>query len=51
LLISVPDFGNPSSLTLDVAIEKPSDGLVKLTTSVLFGETDDEDGIVGENSV
>lgn len=48
-MISIPDFGNPNAVTLDLAIEKPSEGLVKLATSVLFGEDDDRGG--EENSV
>ncbi|KAE8442405.1 hypothetical protein EG329_003363 [Mollisiaceae sp. DMI_Dod_QoI] len=45
LLLSVPDFGNPESLAMAVAVEKPIDGVLRLATSVVFGEpeeTEDE---------
>lgn len=50
LLISVPDFGNPSLVTLAVTVEKPAKGLYKLATSVLHGEPDDEEDDGGENN-
>jgi len=38
LLLSVPDFGNPNLVTMAIAVEKPVAGVMKLTTSVLYGE-------------
>lgn len=42
LLLSVPDFGIPSQLALAIAIEKPADGVVRLATSVVFGEEEED---------
>ena len=41
LLLSVSDFGNPNLVTLAIAVEKPVAGVVKLATSVLYGEPDE----------
>ncbi|KAG9239746.1 hypothetical protein BJ875DRAFT_1711 [Amylocarpus encephaloides] len=41
LLNSILDFGVPSWVTLSVAVETPASGIVKLSTNVLYGETDD----------
>ena len=41
LLLSVSDFGNPNLVTLAIAVEKPIAGVVKLATSVLYGEPDE----------
>jgi len=41
LLLSVPDFGNPNLVTMAIAVEKPVAGVVKLATSVLYGEPDE----------
>ena len=43
LLVSAPDFGNPSSVHLAVAVEKPASGLIKFATSVQFGESPDSE--------
>ena len=50
LLVSVPDLGTPSLVTLAVAVERPAKGLYKLATSVLHGELDEEEDS-GENNV
>lgn len=49
LLLSVPDFGTPSLLALAIAVEKPVDGVVKLATSVVFGEPEDGEGTADEH--
>ncbi len=41
LLPSVPDFGNPNLVTMAIAVEKPVAGVLKLATSVLYGEPDE----------
>ncbi|PVH80921.1 hypothetical protein DL98DRAFT_654370 [Cadophora sp. DSE1049] len=41
LLISVPDFGNPELVTMGVSIEKPLTGILKLATSLEFGEAEE----------
>lgn len=41
------DFGTPSWVTMAVAIEKPFSGVMKLSTSVLYGEADDEENGTG----
>ncbi len=41
LLLSVPDFGNPESLAMAVAVEKPIDGVLRLATSVDVGEPEE----------
>jgi hypothetical protein len=38
--LSVPDFGNPNLLAMDIAVEKPVGGVVKLTAGILLGEED-----------
>ncbi|KAK0122425.1 hypothetical protein ONS95_010661 [Cadophora gregata] len=43
LLISVPDFGNPELVTMVVSIEKPVTGILKLATSLDFGEAEAEE--------
>ncbi|KAH9206897.1 hypothetical protein DL95DRAFT_396503 [Leptodontidium sp. 2 PMI_412] len=43
LLVSVPDFGNPELVTMGVSIEKPATGILKLATSLEFGEAEPED--------
>lgn len=43
LLISAPDFGYPGSVALSIAVEKPASGLLKFTTSVQFGDSEDSD--------
>lgn len=43
LLVSAVDFGYPGSVNLAVAVEKPAPGLLKLATSVQFGEPDDSE--------
>ncbi len=48
LLVSVPDFGNATLVTLAVAVEKPVAGVVTLTTSVLYGEPDETEGDTAE---
>lgn len=42
LLLSILDFGNPISLSLAIAIERPEGGVVKLGTSFVFGEPVEE---------
>lgn len=51
LLVSVPDLGNPSLVTMAVVVEKPANGLLKLATSVLHGEPDEDEDAGGENNV
>ena len=41
LLLSVPDFGNPNLVVMAITVEKPVAGVVKLATSVLYGEPDE----------
>lgn len=43
LVISAPDFGSPGSVTMAVAIERPSPSVVKFATSVQFGEREDSE--------
>lgn len=43
LLISVPDFGNPELVTMGVSIEKPVTGILKLATSLDFGEAEESE--------
>lgn len=43
LLLSIPDFGYPDLVTMDVALLKPADGVLKLATSVEYGETEEEE--------
>ncbi|TVY23034.1 hypothetical protein LHYA1_G007647 [Lachnellula hyalina] len=43
LLLSVPDFGNPSLLALAIAVEKPQGGVVRLATNLVFGAPVEED--------
>lgn len=42
LLISVFDFGNPELVQLGISIEKSGSGILKLGTSLEFGEEDEE---------
>lgn len=49
LLLSVPDFGTPNLLALAIAVEKPVDGVVKLATSVVFGEPEDGEDTAAEH--
>lgn len=44
LLLSVPDFGTPNSLAMEIAIEKLAGGAVRLTTIVSLGEQEDTEG-------
>ncbi|KIN07118.1 hypothetical protein OIDMADRAFT_15995, partial [Oidiodendron maius Zn] len=48
LILSVPDFGSPNLLAMDIAVEKPTGGPVKLTTSILLGEQEDAEDIITE---
>jgi len=48
LLLSVPDFGIPSLLAVALAIEKPVDGTLKIATSVVFGEPENEGDVTDE---
>ena len=41
LLLSVPDFANLNLVTMAITVEKPVAGVVKLATSVLYGEPDE----------
>jgi hypothetical protein len=41
LLLSVTDFGYPNLVALAIAVEKPVDGVLKLATSVQYGEPDE----------
>ncbi|RDL39378.1 Uncharacterized protein BP5553_03718 [Venustampulla echinocandica] len=43
LLISAFDFGSPSEVTMVVAIEKPRTGLLKFSSSLLYGRSEDSD--------
>lgn len=43
LLNSILDFGTPSWVTMAVTIEKPFAGVMKVSTSVLYGEADEEE--------
>jgi hypothetical protein len=43
LISSAPDFGNPGSVIMAVAIERPAPSVVKLATSVQFGELEDSE--------
>jgi len=43
LLVSVTDFGNPNLVTMALAVEKPVDGVLKLATSVSYGEPEEAD--------
>ncbi|CZR67406.1 uncharacterized protein PAC_17305 [Phialocephala subalpina] len=49
LLLSIPDFGTPSLLALAIAVQKPVDGVVKLATSVVFGEPEDGEDTTNEH--
>ena len=42
LLLSITDFGYPNLVTLALAIEKPVDGVLRLATSVQYGEPEDD---------
>jgi hypothetical protein len=42
-LLSVPDFGSPNLVNTTIAVEKPISGLLKLATSVEYGEPDEAD--------
>jgi len=44
LLVSVPDFGNPKQVTLAIQVDRPGEGLIKVGSSLVFGELDE-----GEN--
>ncbi|KAH8779019.1 hypothetical protein BGZ57DRAFT_890306 [Hyaloscypha finlandica] len=41
LLVSITDFGYPNLVTLALAVEKPVDGVLKLATSVQYGEPEE----------
>jgi hypothetical protein len=41
LLVSLTDFGYPNLVTLALAVEKPVDGVLKLATSVQYGEPEE----------
>jgi len=41
LLLSITDFGYPNLVTLAIAVEKPVDGVVRLATSLQYGEPDE----------
>lgn len=47
LLNSILDFGTPSWVTMAVAVEKPFSGVMKLSTSILYGEVDEEENGTG----
>ncbi|TVY33383.1 hypothetical protein LSUB1_G007824 [Lachnellula subtilissima] len=49
LLLSVPDFGNPSLLALAIAVEKPQGGVVRLATNLVFGAPAVEEQDDGED--
>ncbi len=42
LLLSITDFGYPNLVTLALAVEKPVDGVLRLATSVQYGEPEDD---------
>jgi hypothetical protein len=41
LLLSITDFGYPNLVALAIAVEKPISGVLKLATSVQYGEADE----------
>ena len=43
LLLSVPDFGSPNLVNTAIVVERPIAGLLKLATSVEYGEPDEAD--------
>jgi len=43
LLLSLTDFGYPNLVTMAVAVEKPVDGVLRLATSLQYGEPDETD--------
>lgn len=43
LLLSVPDFGSPHLVNTAIVVERPIAGLLKLATSVEYGEPDEAD--------
>ncbi|TVY93360.1 hypothetical protein LAWI1_G000722 [Lachnellula willkommii] len=49
LVLSVPDFGNPSLLALAIAVEKPQGGVVRLATNLVFGAPVEEENEAGED--
>jgi hypothetical protein len=50
LLISVPDFGDPGSVSLALSVEKPGDGKLVLGSSLVYGLDVEEEGEgVGDN--
>jgi hypothetical protein len=42
-LLSVPDFGNLNLVNTAIVVERPIAGLLKLATSVEYGEPDEAD--------
>lgn len=41
LLISILDFGNPQLVTMGLSIQRPVTGILKLATSLEFGEAEE----------
>ena len=41
----MPDFGSPNLVTMAIAVEKPVSGVMKLATSVLYGEPEETEEI------
>lgn len=43
LLLAIPDCGYPDLVTMDVKVLKPASGVLKLATSVEYGEVEEEE--------